>query len=114
MKTHFMKYFTIIILNVILITCLTNNSEAQTNSSVAGIYNNWEMNFQLRLEGDGTLEFYTATSYTPYVGIWRKSGNTITISIPDYASIKVEMEMENNSKNKNFIVAPFLEYTMKF
>ena len=65
---------------------LFHHSYSQSNSSIAGIYNNWEINFQLRLEGDGTLEFYTATSYTPYFGIWRKSGNTITISIPDYVS----------------------------
>ena len=97
-----MKYFTIIILNVILITCLTNNSEAQTNSSVAGIYNNWEMNFQLRLEGDGTLEFYTATSYTPYVGIWRKSGNTITISIPDYASKPLKFRIKKKGLYNDF------------
>lgn len=70
--------------------------QAQSINSVSGIYNNWEMNFQLRLESDGTLEFYTATSYTPYYGSWKKSGNNILISIPDYVTKSLKFKIKHD------------------
>ena len=57
-----------------------------TVKDVPGIYNNSEFHFQLRLNSDGSLEFYTATSMTPQLGYWKLNNDKITIGIPSWIS----------------------------
>ncbi len=75
-----------------------------TADDIPGTYNNFEINNQLRLKADGTLEFYTATSMTPQIGYWKLTKNKITIGIPTWITseliFKVTKQGLENDKGK--------------
>jgi hypothetical protein len=68
-------------------------TEQVTINDVPGTYNNFEISNQLRLKAGGVLEFYTATSVTPYSGTWRLEKNIIIIAIPTWISSELSFTL---------------------
>ena len=80
---------------------ISASEEAQKSikqEQVIGIYNNWEMNWQLRIYKNQKLEFFTPTCATPYEGSWSLNGKNIIIKIPTF----VEKDLKFKVKKLGF------------
>lgn len=69
---------------------------SQSRQSIPGTYNNWEMNYQLRLFNDGTLEFFTSTSMTAFNGNWKIKKGIIFINIPDFVKEQIKLKVKKD------------------
>ena len=69
---------------------------SQSRSSISGIYNNWELNWQFRIDDDGSLELYTATCATPYYGTWVLKGSNFSISVPDFLKQTIKLKVKKS------------------